>query len=61
MNTKKKKIYWDEFSLEYKDKEKVDKGVPFVLMGKKIFDCHHGKDRGISMKKRAEKKRLEVL
>jgi hypothetical protein len=41
-------------------KEKVEPGVPFILMGKKIFDCHHGKDRSVAMKKRAELKRIEV-
>ena len=60
LNAKKKKVYWDEFALEYNNKEKVEKGVPFVLMGKKIFDCHHGKDRSIAMKKRAEQRRQEV-
>lgn len=41
-------------------KEKIEPGVPFMLMGKKIFDCHHGKDRSVAMKKRAEQKRVEV-
>lgn len=41
-------------------KEKVEPGVPFILMGKKIFDCHHGKDRSVAMKKKAELRRIEV-
>ena len=60
MDNKPKKVYWDEISLDFNVKEKVEPGVPFILMGKKIFDCHHGKDRSIAMKKRAELRRIEV-
>ena len=60
LDNKPKKVYWDEISLDFNVKEKVEPGVPFILMGKKIFDCHHGKDRSVAMKKRAELKRIEV-
>ena len=55
-----KKVYWDEISLDFGVKEKIKPCVPFILMGKKMFDCHHGKDRSLSMKKKAEEKRVEV-
>jgi hypothetical protein len=60
LDNKPKKVYWDEISLDFNVKEKVEPGVPFILMGKKIFDCHHGKDRSVAMKKRAELRRIEV-
>ena len=60
LDNKPKKVYWDEISLDFSVKEKVEPGVPFILMGKKIFDCHHGKDRSLAMKKRAEQRRIEV-
>ena len=31
-------------------------GVPFVLVGTKILDCHHGKDRNVRLKERNKKK-----
>ena len=26
------------------------KGVPFVVLGQRVYDCHHGKDRKVEKK-----------
>ena len=45
---KRHKIYWSDEYLP-------SAGVPFVLVGTKILDCHHGKDRNVMLKERKKK------
>ena len=45
---KRHKIYWSDEYLPFT-------GVPFVLVGTKILDCHHGKDRNVKLKERNKK------
>ena len=46
---KRHKIYWSDEYLPFT-------GVPFVLTGTKILDCHYGKDRKVRLKERNKKK-----
>ena len=43
------KVCWSDQDIEYM-------GVPFMTLGTKIFDCHHGKDRNYKQKQDANKK-----
>ena len=43
------KVRWSDQDIEYM-------GVPFMILGTKIFDCHHGKDRNYKRKQDANKK-----
>ena len=45
---KRHEIYWSDEYLPFT-------GVPFVLVGTKILDCHHGKDRNVKLKERNKK------
>ena len=46
----KHKVYWEHGNIKYS-------GVPFVILSTLVMDCHHGKDRKISMKKKYKEKR----
>ena len=46
---KRHKIYWSNGYLPFT-------GVPFVLVGTKILDCHHRKDRNVRLKEHNKKK-----
>ena len=43
------KVRWSDQDIEYM-------GVPFMILGTKIFDCHHGKHRNYKRKQDANKK-----
>nr|XP_047132524.1 uncharacterized protein LOC124811229 [Hydra vulgaris] len=43
LKKKPHKIYWSTDSIEFS-------GIPFMMIGTKIFDCHHGYDRNLSRK-----------
>ena len=45
---KRHKIYWSDEYLPFT-------GVSFVLVGTKILDCLHGKDRNVKLKERNKK------
>lgn len=36
-------------------------GVPFIILGKKRYDCTHGVDRGISTKKKYKEEKLKKV
>ena len=56
---KSKRLYWHEFIIENRITVKSN-GVPFVMMGRKVYDCHHGRDRNMALKQKAMLKRQEV-
>ena len=35
-------------------------GIPFVMMGRKVYDCQHGRDRNVALKQKMMVKRLQV-
>lgn len=41
------RLYWEE-PKEVNGKKIEFSGVPFYIMGSKIYDCQHGKDRNSS-------------
>ena len=55
-----KRIYWQEFDIGDKITVKSD-GVPFIMMGRKVFDCHFGKDRNVKLKEKLRLQREEVV
>ncbi|CAH3163461.1 unnamed protein product, partial [Porites lobata] len=36
-------------------------GVPFFVLGEKLLECHHGKDRTIGAKRKYKQKQLDSL
>ena len=53
-----KRIYWQEFDIGDKITVKSD-GVPFIMMGRKVYDCHFGKDRNVRLKEKMRIQREE--
>ena len=47
---KKHDVYWSDDHIPYT-------GVPFMMLGTIVLDCHHGKDRNIKLKELNKKKR----
>ena len=45
----KHRVYWSDKEIEYD-------GIPFMVLGTKILDCHHGKDRHAKQKEDAKKR-----
>lgn len=60
IDLKGKRIYWHEFAIEDRIIVKSN-GIPFVMMGRKVYDCHHGKDRNVALKHKNRLKRQEVI
>lgn len=55
-----KRIYWQEFDIGDKITVKSD-GVPFIMMGRKVYDCHFGRDRNVKLKEKLRLQREEIL
>ena len=55
-----KRIYWQEFDIGDKITVKSD-GVPFIMMGRKVYDCHFGKDRNVKLKEKLRLQREETV
>ena len=47
---KKHYVYWSDDHIAYT-------GVPFMMLGTKVLDCHHGKDRNIKLKELNKRKK----
>ena len=48
---KRQYVYWSDDHIEYI-------GVPFMILGTKVLDCHHGKDRYIKLKELNKKTKI---
>ena len=48
-------------SVRWNDKERDFNGIPFYMLGWKLFDCQHGKDRKESFKKKGREKKSPKL
>ncbi|XP_028409957.1 uncharacterized protein LOC114532613 [Dendronephthya gigantea] len=55
-----KRIYWQEFDIGDRITVKSD-GVPFIMMGRKVYDCHFGKDRNVKLKEKLRLQREEIV
>ena len=53
------RLYWEEPKEVNGTKIKFT-GVPFYIMGCKIFDCQHGKDRNAALKRKKKQLREQV-
>lgn len=53
------RLYWEDPKEVNGTKIKFT-GVPFYILGSKIFDCQHGKDRNAALKKRKKQQREQV-
>lgn len=53
------RLYWEDPKEGNGTKIKFT-GVPFYIMGCKIFDCQHGKDRNASLKRKKKHEREQV-
>jgi hypothetical protein len=60
IDVKNKRIYWQEFDIGDKITVKSD-GVPFIMMGRKVYDCLYGKDRNVKLKEKLRLQREEVV
>ena len=36
-------------------------GVPFFVLGEKLLECHHGKDRNVGAKRKYQQKQVDVF
>ena len=54
-----RELYWEE-PKEVTGKKIEFTGVPFYIMGCKLFDCQHGKDRNAVLKRKQQEQRDEV-
>ena len=45
-------VYWSDDHIAYT-------GVPFMMLGTKVLDCHHGKDRSSKLKELNKKGNLQ--
>ena len=54
------RLYWEE-PKEVTGKKIEFTGEPLYIMGCKLFDCQHGKDRNAALKRKHQRQRDEVI
>ena len=55
------KLLFEEVRVKDRPKQIEFVGIPFIIMGKKKFDCTHGVDRNRSLKKKRLDEKVEKV
>ena len=55
------KLLFEDVRVKDRPKHIAFMGTPFIIMGKKKFDCTHGANRNISLKKRRLNEKVEKV
>ena len=52
-------IYVQNQKIRWSDKGRDFNGIPFIILGTKVLDCQHGKDRKASAKMKDKEAKAE--